>query len=406
VSSGTSYDWVYEQERERQRQAELRAELERLRVRQRQLHRLRAALATQGIRAAAAEVAEPAATAVSAELSIAVTEARTSLDALESWMDDAVARRTQERAARWATAPAVAADLPPETSHSSTLAEERARSDAAAVGAPARAATELVETEGVRCVEDERAELVRRAERVRDLDPVHARRALTDLESRVAASIRRRRDGDRAEQTRIELITLAGELPGDQRAALRRRIGETPDAELAGLGDEVRAAAAAHHRRLARAAVTERVLAALRDQGYEVGESFGDLLAEGPPVTLLTSARTPAYGVRLTIDPERDRLQATTVRRDDVADTSGDQAAQQVMCDDLDQVEADLARAGLTLRTVLRRPVQPQVPTMPAQHWPAAADISDQAQQTEQLRRAGEQERRRQSTQRAKGRTP
>ncbi|MFF0659120.1 hypothetical protein [Micromonospora tulbaghiae] len=406
MSSGTSYDWAYERERERERQAGLRAELERLRVRHRQLRRLQAALATQGIRAASAEVADVAADADSAQLSIAVTEARTSLDALEARLEGAVAQRTQERAARWAAAPAVADDLPVEPSLGAALAEERARADTTAVAALARAAAELVAMEAPRCAEGERVELARLAERVRGLDAIHARRALTDLESRVAASIRLRRDLEQAEQTRTELLILIGELPGEGRTALRERVADTPDAELAGLGDEVRAAVAAHRRREARAEVTEQVLAALRAQGYELGDSFDDLLAGGRQVTLLTSAKTPDYGVRLSVDPERDRFMATTVRRDDVDDDRGDQHAQQLVCADLDLIEAKLATGGLRLQTVLRRPVQPRVATMSAQHWQAAAtpEASAERQRTEQLRQAAEHARQRQANQQAKGR--
>ncbi|MFI7662862.1 hypothetical protein ACIBTW_28690 [Micromonospora parva] len=406
MSSGTSYDWAYARERERERQAELRAELERLRVRHRQLRRLQAALATQGIRAALAEVADVAADADSTQLGIAVTEARTSLDALEARLEGAVAQRSQERAARWAATPAVANDLPAEPSLVTALAEDRARVDRTAVAALARAAADLAETEAARCVDDERAELIRLAERVGELDAVRARRALTDLESRVAASIGRRRDLEQAEQTRVELLTLAGELPQEERTALRQRVARTPDGDLAGLGDEVRTVMAAHRRRQARVEVTEQVLAALGAQGYELGESFDDLLAGGRQVTLLTSAKTPDYGVRLTVDPERDRLMATTVRRDD-ADDGDDQHAQQLVCDDLDLIEAELATGGLRLQKVLRRPVQPRVATMPARHWPAAVSSgqSAEAQRTEELRQAAEYERQRRANQQAKGRT-
>jgi len=402
LSSGTSYDWAYEQERERQRQAELRAELERLRVRQRQLRRLQVALATQGIRAASAEVAELDAQAGSAQLSIAVTEARTSLDALETRLEEAVAQRTQERAARWAATPAGAAELPPEPSLGAAVAEQRARADATVVAALARAAEELVATEATRCADDQLADLRLRAENVGGLDPVRARRALTDLESRVASSIRLRRDSDRAEQTRIELLTLAGELPPEQRTALRRRIGETPDTELADLRDEVRATVERHHHREARTEVTERVLAALREQGYELGEPFDDLLTDGPRVTVLTSAKTPDYGVRLLLDPENDRFQATTVRREGTTDTSHDQDVQQGLCDALDEIEADLATGGLRLHRVLRRPVQDKVATMPAHHWPATATSTGTS--TTEAQKA-EYERQRQAARRAKGRT-
>ncbi|GGM76351.1 hypothetical protein ACFFX1_52785 [Dactylosporangium sucinum] len=405
MSSGTSYDWAYEQERERQRQAELRAELERLRVRHRQLERLQNALATQGIRAARATVADVAQDASSAQLSIAVTEARTGLDALETRLESAVAERAQERAARWAATPAARTALPVEPSLGAALAEERA----AAAAALARAAAELVEAEAARCADDERDGLTRLAERVGDLDAAQARRALTDLESRLSASIQRRRDSEAAEQVRTELLTLAGELPAQPRAALRRRIRQTLDPDLAGLGPEVRETVAEHRRRHARIEVTAQVLAALRAQGYELGESFEDLLADGRQVALLTSAKTPGYGVRLTIDPDRDRLQATTVRRDDVADDAGDEAAQRLHCADFDRVEADLATGGLLLRTVQRRPVRSQVATMPARHWLAAdqtaATESAQAQEAEPQRRAAEHERQRQAARQTKGRT-
>jgi hypothetical protein len=380
LSSGTSYDWTYERERERQRQAE--------------------------IRAASAEVADVAADADSAELSIAVTEARAGLDALEARLEGAVAQRTRERAARWSATPAMAADLPLEPSLGAILTEERARADATAVATRARSAVELVEMEAARCVEDDRADLVRLAERVGDLDSVGAHRALTDLEARVAASIQRRRELEQAEQTRIELLTLAGELAGEERTALREQVNGTPDAELAAMGDEVRAAVAAYRRSQARSEVTEQVLAALREQGYEVGESFDDLLADGRQVTLLTSTKTPDHGLRLTIDPGRDRFQATTVRRDDIDDDQGDQAAQRLVCADLDRIEADLATGGLRLQTVLRRPVQDRVATMPARHWPAAAthEASAEAQRAEHLQRAAAHERQRQANQQAKGR--
>lgn len=405
MSSGTSYDWAYEQERERQRQSELRAELERLRVRHRQLERLQAALATQGVRAASAMVADVAQDATSAQLGFAVTEARTSLDALETRLETVVAQRTQERAARWAATPAMAVDLPPESSLGAALAEERARAEATALAAVARAATELVEAEAARCAEEDRAGLATVAAGVRD------RRALLDLESQVTASIRRRRESEQAEQVRIELLTLAGELGQEERAALRGRIRAAADRDLAALRPEVLEVVAAERRRRARVEVTDKVLAALRAQGYEVGESFDDLLTDGPPVTLLTSSKTPDYGVRLTVDPGRERLQATVVRRDDV-DGGDDRHAQKLVCDDLDQVQKDLMSGGLHLRTVIRRPVQEQVPTMAARHWPAvpaqvsdAAHGSDAAERAEQLRRAAELERQRRAHQQQKGRT-
>ena len=400
MSSGTSYNWAYEQERERQRQAELRAELERLRVRQRQLRRLQVALATQGIRTASAEVAEVDAQAGSAQLSVAVTEARTSLDALESRLEEAVAQRTRERRTRWVATPVAAAELPPEPSLGTALAEERARTEAAVVATLARAAEELVATEATRCADDQLADLQRLAGSVGGLDPVRARRALIDIESRVASSIRRRRDSDRAEQIRIELLTLAGELPTEQRTALRRRIDGTPDTELAGLRDEVRAVVDRHHHRQARTEVTARVLAALREQGYELGEPFDDLLTDGPRVTVLTSVETPDYGVRLLLDPEHDRFQATTVRREGTSDTSRDQEVQQYLCKALDEIEADLATGGLSLHRVLRRPVQDRVATMPAHHWPATATSTS----TTEVQQA-EYERQRQAGRRAKGRT-
>jgi len=401
VSSGSSYDWAYEQERERQRQAALRAELERLRVRQRQLRRFQVALATQGIRTAAAEVAELDAQAGSAQLSIAVTEARTGLDALETRLEEAVAQRTRERAARWAATPVAVAELPPQPSLRTAVAEERARADAAVVATLARAAEDLVATEATRCADDQLAELRQRAESVGGLDPARARRALTDLESRVAASIRLRQDTDRAEQIRVELLTLAGELPPEKRTALRRRIGDTPDTDLAALGDEVRTIVERHHHRQARAEVTERVLAALREQGYELGEPFDDLLTDGPRVTVLPSAKNPDYGVRLLLDPEHDRFHATTVRREGTTDAGRDQEVQQGLCDALDEIEADLATDGLRLHRVLRRPVQDRVATMPAHHWPATA-TSTTGSVTEAQK--AEYERQRQAGLRAKGR--
>ena len=356
------------------------------------------ALATQGIRTASAEVAEVDTQAGSAQLSIAVTEARTSLDALESRLEEEVAQRTRERTARWMATPVAAVELPSEPSLGTALAEERARAEAA-VGAPlARAAEELVAFEATRCADDQLADLRRRAERVGGLDPVRARRALVDIESRVASSIRRRRDSDHAEQTRIELLTLVGELPTEQRTALRRRIDGTPATELAGLRDEVRAVVERHHHRQARAEVTARVLAALRERGYELGEPFDDLLTDGPRVTVLTSTETPDHGVRLLLDPEHNRFQATTVRREGASDTSRDQEAQEGLCEALDEIEADLATGGLSLHRVLRRPVQDRVATMPAHHWPATAASTTRAQQAEYQRQ-------RQAGRRTKGRT-
>ena len=403
MSSGTSYDWAYERERERQHQMELRAELERLRVEHRQLQRLRAALATQGIRAASVTIADVAQDATAAQLGVAVAEARTGLNALKARLDRASSQRAKQRAAQRAAVSRATVELPPEPSLRAALAQERAREKAAAVAALASAARELVATESARCAEDDHDRLVELAEGVGQLTADRARLTLVDLESRVAASIQRRRHEEEAEQVRMELLTLAGELDWEERAALRGRINSAPDEDLTPLRDQVLAAVAVHNHRRARTEVTEQVLAALRAQGYELGESFDNLLADNPPVTLLTSTKTPNYGVRLTVDPDRERLHTTVVRRDDVED-GDDLHAQRLVCADLDRAQEDLTADGVHLRTVLRRPVQGRVPTMAARHWPTAPEQLSGAECAEQLRRAAERERQARAHRQEKGR--
>ncbi|MFF5225132.1 hypothetical protein [Dactylosporangium sp. NPDC000521] len=409
MSSGTSYDWAYERERELQRQAELRAELERLRARSRSLSRLHAALASQGIRAELPRIADVPQDATSAQLSIVVTEARSGLDALQERLDNATSRRAQERAARWAALPAAVTELPQEPSLSAALAEARAKEQAAMVTRLAGAAVELVETEAPRCAEDDLSTLTDLAGRVAGMDVAHARRALTDLESRVTTSIRGRRDREAAEQLRAELLCLTGELGQQERTELRERLAATDDRDLAGLRPVIEQAAAGERRRRSRTEVAEQVLSALRAQGYEVGESFEDMLADGRDVRLLTSTNAPGYGVRVTVDEHRDQILTTIVRRDDV-DDGGDQRAQQLVCADLARVEEVVATGGVQLRAVLRRPPRAQVPTMPARHWPAQQtqaqiDAQQQAQEQEQRRRAAEHERQRQAGQRTSGRS-
>jgi hypothetical protein len=398
MSSAISAEWRLAHERERQRQIALRAELEALRARERALRELRERAEREEHRRATALRAEldqlravgqslerdvvdyqvPVSVptvhhpgdASADDLEVVLKTIRDSLDSAEEHLQAGLRRQAVRVLVNKPTTSEASRVLYVAADSDDTAAEARR------VGQITAAADELLSTLGPRCAEADLADLKRRRDALTHLGPSAARVALSDLELRLSESIKQRKQAEMSEQLRARLLYLAGEVPVDQSAGLRRAVADAPNTALPGLVSAVEAAVDRESKRRGRIEVARIATSALEQSGYAVGARFVDVLHGDSEVILLASDNDP-YGVRLSIDPNRDRLHMTIVRRDDAVLESGPEAleirkARELeIASDLDGMATKLAAGGCELQqpTCLREP-DGMAPSMAAEHWP------------------------------------
>jgi hypothetical protein len=232
----------------------------------------------------------------------------------------------------------------------------------------------LLGLEAARCDPEDFERLRRRlAELHRGGSVDEVRRTLTDLTAGMAHAVNRWKRAAQVEQARVELCDqLQDALPEEREDLLAAvRSAAEPDS-LRGL---VANALARADRARSRLAVAAAVTETLRGMQYEVGEEFGDILAEtGVGVVTFTLDELTGYGLRIQLPRDGGPLGTAVVRRSD-ADPARDRYVQQRFCDEhLTVFERGLQRGGVNLTP--RGRVQPGMlpaPPVPSDGWPPPA---------------------------------
>ncbi|MEV4558701.1 hypothetical protein AB0K51_17150 [Kitasatospora sp. NPDC049285] len=403
MSSSAAYGWTYrdlEAERQRRlraqlaeqaqraenlRRAQMRARLDELTERAAEL-RGEAGHLRRTHRVAAVQVATVtvAAGADSAELARAVQRATEQNARAERELAQAVDRAWTALLADAATAPARPAaprrrgETPAEQAAAARAAAEQHQAD---VRARAVAEAEaLLAREAARC---DPADLPELALLRRELDTAPSaqsvRAAHTDLMARVQESVERRRLADQRAELRAGLVQLVQDAEPAERDRLVAALTETEDPEP--LRAQVARAVAAADARRDRAQVAEALAAALREQDYQVGEDFADLLADSGEAVVPFDAPgdgggpAEGYGLRVVLSRDRAALSTAVVRGPGGAPAGErDEEVQRWFCDaQLPAIEDSAREHGVQLeRTSAMLPGLMAAPRLPAESWPRA----------------------------------
>lgn len=326
MSSGVTIDWRAERERERQACITLQAELAQLRQRERELRRrrdlLRAAHGTSKLEVR--RVAEPAATAGSAQLRAAVNEAHAGLakatEAIEAAIVDTTRRVAAQSAASYTSsasaagpvtslAPAVDLSADAAISRSAPSLASRAPAPSTPGGATERAEADAIIQEcRLRCPDHDLADLVS-ARTEMDRRPAAAGELLWELRVRATQHIQKAKREQVLEERRQRLLALVQEAVEQEGAELTRRVTVAAESALttleAEVADSVQRASAAR----SRAQAVHALRTSLTDLGYGVGDSFDSLLPEEshddvPPV-VVPSRHSPDHGLRIRLDADK-----------------------------------------------------------------------------------------------------
>jgi hypothetical protein len=376
MSSGYGGEWDYAATREAAAVREQRARLAALRQQATSLRAKAAAARRLGVRASPQiDDSEPAANASSTELA-------TWANALDAAVTAASADLDHRMNAAWLTRLGVTPSRPASTTprESATRAYARRREAEAAdrdttsaftrnrdQAAVAEARAMLAESL-TRCDVADIEELEGLATALRDGD-LAAEQA---LRRKLAGSIIRRAEAERAAHTRERLLSMISDALPAERAGLRAMITHAADPDQA--REHVERAVARADRVRAQVSVAAATADALRELGCEVGEDFSTFLgSRGAAIAGLRDF--PGYGVRVSVS-ESD-IETLVVRRVDAA-AGQDLAVQRAVCARLDPAWETLRRTGVGLSAYRRvEPGEEPVPEIGPAHWsaecPAAA---------------------------------
>ena len=217
--------------------------------------------------------------------------------------------------------------------------------------------------------------------------------ALTAMRYRAAQLIQEAKQRQALAQERERLLVLAeGASPGE-RAALRRRIADTPIDAIADLAPEVEQAVDRAQALQSRLEAVAAVRTALESLGYTVGPAFDSLLPDRPgegsravaTYAVVPSKHSAEHGLRVRVG--QDQIYVSVVRKAGTGDAGSaeqDANVQARTCQDLDQVPLLGTAHGMQLMIGNRRAPGQPAPQVPAQLW-----TSDRLAPTESVNTEG-----------------
>ncbi|MET9880691.1 hypothetical protein ABZZ36_39725 [Actinacidiphila glaucinigra] len=368
MSNSAAYRWTYEDEQARKRRelrVQLTEEVTRSRVLRGQAKAFRRVHRTAPVDVhivtvpSRAEATELAAALESAREINRRAEAELSRAAASIWSSP-----PEENDRPSATRPAVPATAP---AHEDRVAQARASALADA--------ERLLDRDGPACDPDDLPVFARRLEALRQARSVDAARTLlTDLGVLVHRSALRQRNAVRTAALRAVLLDRLEDAEPQDRQRLAAAVADAPDPSA--LEDEVERAVARADLARSRAAVAARVMRALHERDYAVGQDFADLLAEEGSVVVPFGAAAGAsgaaevpdgYGLRVRLDADRE-LTTALVRAPAIGTADGgtsadpgaeaDSRVQHWFCgDQLPRIEDAMGRQGVALdRTAVLPP--------------------------------------------------